>query len=203
MRPVSPLLKSTLEYGPLLAFFAVFMLLRDQTVAVAGRQMSGIVFATLVFVPLLVASTLAMWALTRRLSAMQVMTLVLVVVFGGLSVWLNDPRFFKMKPTMIYLLFAALLGISLMLRRNWLGSVLGDAVPLQAQGWRVLTMRLAGLFIALAAANEAVWRTQSDGVWVSFKTFGLPVLMVLFFVANAGLFSRYAAGDSGTGPGRD
>lgn len=203
MRPVSPVLKSTLEYGPLLVFFAVFMLLRDRTVAVGGRELSGFVFATLVFVPMLVASTLALWALTRRLSVMQVMTLVLVVVFGGLSVWLNDPRFFKMKPTMIYLLFAGLLGLSLGLRRNWLGAVLGDAVPLRPEGWRALTLRLTGLFVALAVVNEVVWRTQSDSVWVSFKTFGLPVLMVLFFVANAGLFTRYAAGDSETGAGRD
>ena len=127
-----------------------------------------------------------------KLAPMQIATLVLVVVFGGLSVWLNDPKFFKMKPTIIYLIFAGLLGASLVLRRNWLELVLSEALPMNAEGWRILTLRMALLFLTLAAANEAVWRLMSETAWVNFKTFGLPAIMVVFFVANARLFERHA-----------
>mgnify|MGYP003609265837 CR=1 FL=1 len=189
---INPWLKAALDFGPLLAFFAVFWMLRGRTVMLGGTAYSGFIVATLVFVPLLVVATLVLWRLAGRLSPMQVATLLLVVVFGGLSVWLNDPRFFKMKPTLIYLLFAALLGLSLLLRRNWLGMVLSEAVPMEPRGWRILTGRMAALFLGLALANEVVWRNFSDAAWVNFKTFGLPAIMVGFFLANARLFERHA-----------
>src|SRR5699024_8659684 len=97
-------------------FFVVFMLFRDDSIQVLGRDYGGFILATLVFVPVLVVCTLLLWRLTGKLAPMQVATLVLVLVFGGLSVWLNDPRFFKVKPTIIYLLFAAILGTALLLR---------------------------------------------------------------------------------------
>ena len=199
MRPVSPVLKSTLEYGPLLVFFAVFMLLRDRTVAVAGRELSGFVFATLVFVPMLVASTLALWGLTRRLSVMQVMTLVLVVVFGGLSVFFNDERFFKMKPSIIYALFAAILGAGLLRGESYLRSVMGEVVPMDHAGWMILTRRVTVLFAALTVANEVIWRTMSTDTWVNFKTFGLPVITVAFFLMQGRLIERHATPKDGTG----
>lgn len=202
MRKVNPLLKSVLEYGPLVVFFAAFMWLKSSSIHLAGNEYSGVVGATLVFVPVLVASTLALWALTGKLSVMQILTLVLVVVFGGLSVWLNDPRFFKMKPTIIYLLFAGLLGLGALLGRNWLELAIGAAVPLQPQGWRILTWRLIVFFLLLAIANEVVWRATepggfaglvlSDQAWVNFKTFGMPAATFAFFVLNSRLFSRYA-----------
>ncbi|RDW14146.1 inner membrane-spanning protein YciB [Paracoccus thiocyanatus] len=191
-RKINPWLKSALELGPLMLFFLVFMRYRDQVVSLGGRDYSGFILATLAFVPVLALSTLALWRLTGRLSPMQIATLVLVVVFGGLSIWLNDPKFFKMKPTIIYLIFSALLGVSLALRRNWLELVMAEALPMNAQGWRILTLRMALLFLGLAAANEAVWRLMSETVWVNFKTFGLPAIMVVFFVANARLFERHA-----------
>ncbi|MTH65384.1 inner membrane-spanning protein YciB [Paracoccus shanxieyensis] len=191
-RKINPLLKAALEFGPLILFFVVFMRLRDQTVAIGGTEYSGFIVATLVFIPVLVASTLALWRLTGKLAPMQIATLVLVIVFGGLSVWLNDPRFFKMKPTLIYLLFAAALGVSLALRRNWLQLVMSEALPMTSEGWRILTGRLVVLFLGLAVANEIVWRTMSETAWVNFKTFGLPALMVVFFVLNAKLFERHA-----------
>lgn len=191
-RPVNAWLKAGLEFGPLLLFFLVFSRLKDQTVTVGGTAYSGFIFATLVFIPVLVATTLILWRLTGRLSPMQVMTLVLVVVFGGLSVWLNDPRFFKMKPTLIYLLFAAILGLGLALRRNWLGAVMSEALPMTEAGWHVLTLRLALFFLGLAVLNEVVWRTMSDSAWVNFKTFGLTALVFGFFVLNSRLFQRHA-----------
>ena len=192
MKQPKPWVKPALEYGPLILFFAVFMLMRGRTVALGGTEYGGFVLATMAFVPVLAASSAVLWRLTGRLSVMQVMTLVLVVVFGGLTVWLNDERFFKMKPTIIYAIFAGLLGLGLALGRNWLELVMGEALPMRHEGWIRLTRRLALLFLGLAVANELIWRNLSDTVWVNFKTFGLPVVMFAFFMANAGLFSRYA-----------
>lgn len=191
-RKINPWLKAGLEFGPLILFFAVFLKLKDRTVHLGATDYSGFIVATLIFIPVLVATTLILWRLTGRLSVMQILTLVLVVVFGGLSVWLNDPRFFKMKPTIIYLIFAGLLGFSLILKRNWLQLVLSEAIPMTTEGWRILTLRLTLLFLALAGANEIVWRTMSESTWVSFKTFGLPALFVVFFVLNGKLFDQYA-----------
>ncbi|MFH5774738.1 inner membrane-spanning protein YciB [Paracoccus sp. NGMCC 1.201697] len=191
-RKIHPLLKPALEIGPLIVFFVLFMRMRDKTVMLGGTEYGGFIIATLVFIPVLVLSTLVLWRLSGRISPMQIATLVLVVVFGGLSVWLNDPKFFKMKPTIIYLLFAGLLGLSLLLRKNWLQLVMSEALPMQDEGWRILTWRLAALFLALAVANEIVWRGMSETAWVNFKTFGLPAIMVVFFVLNARLFERHA-----------
>ena len=191
-RKINPWLKAGLEFGPLILFFVVFMRLRDKTLTIAGTEYSGFIVATLVFIPVLVLSTLALWRLTGKLAPMQIATLVLVVVFGGLSVWLNDPKFFKMKPTIIYLIFAGLLGFSLIRRRNWLELVMSEALPMRPEGWRILTLRMVLLFLGLAAANEIVWRSMSETAWVNFKTFGLPAIMVVFFIANAKLFERYA-----------
>ncbi|RMC37850.1 inner membrane-spanning protein YciB [Paracoccus alkanivorans] len=192
MKETKPWVKPVLELGPVLLFFAVFMLFRGEEVNLFGRNYSAFILATLIFVPVLALATLIQWRLTGRLAPMQIATLVLVVVFGGLSVWLNDPRFFKMKPTLIYLLFAVILGVSLIARRNWLQMVLSDALPMDSEGWRKLTLRMALAFLALAVANEIVWRTMSETTWVYFKTFGLPLILFVFLMANAGLFRDHA-----------
>lgn len=191
-RPINPLVKSVLEFGPLLVFFAAFMLLRDSSITVMGREYPGFIAATAIFIPVLVVATLIQWRLSGHLSAMQIATLVLVVVFGGLSVWLNDPKFFKMKPTLIYLIFAGLLAFGLWRGKIWLELVMAEALPMQEPGWTILTRRMIGLFLGLAVANEAIWRTQSDTFWVNFKTFGLPVIMFAFFMAQSKLFNTYA-----------
>ncbi len=191
-RKINPRLKAGLEFGPPLLFFAVFMFLRDKTLTIAGTAYSGFIVATLIFIPVLIASTLALWRLTGKLAPMQIATLVLVVVFGGLTVWLNDPKFFKMKPTIIYLIFAGLLGFGLLRGRNWLELVMSEALPMRPEGWRILTLRMILLFLGLALVNELVWRSMSETAWVNFKTFGLTAIMVGFFVANSKLFERYA-----------
>lgn len=191
-KKINPWVKISLELGPVLAFFIAFGRLKTQTVTIAGTQYGGFVLATACFVPLLVLSTLILWRLTGRLSVMQLVTLALVVVFGGLSVWFNDPRFFKMKVTLIYLLFAGALGFGLLRGRSYLALVMDEAMPLQPQGWMILTRRIAALFVGLAIANEAIWRTQSDQLWVNFKTFGLPVIMMLFFMTQVKLFEKFS-----------
>ena len=192
MKQTKPWVKPTLELGPVLAFFVVYMLFRDREVMMFGQAYSGFIFATLLFVPILALSTFLLWRLTGKLSPMQIMTLVLVVVFGGLSVWLNDPRFFKMKPTLIYLIFAGILAVSLIARRNWLQAVLSEALPMDSDGWHKLTWRMMLAFVGLALANEIVWRTMSESTWVYFKTFGLPLILMVFLMANAGLFRDHA-----------
>lgn len=190
-RKINPILKSALEFGPVVLFFLVYLKLKDQVFTIAGTDYDGFIVVTAAFIPLLAASMAALWALTGHLSRMQVATLILVVVFGGLSVWLNDDRFFKMKPTMIYLLFGGLLAVGLLRGRSYLKYVMEEAVPLQDAGWMILTRRLMWCFFALALANEAIWRTMSTETWVYFKTFGLSAAVFVFFMAQGKLFSVY------------
>lgn len=187
-----PWIKPVLEFGPLILFFGVFMLYRGREVTLWGETYSGFIVATLAFIPAMILFTLIQWRITGKLAPMQVATLVLVIVFGGMSVWLNDPAFFKFKPTLIYLLFAAILGTGLILRRNWLGAVMSEALPMDEAGWRKLTFRMALFFLALAVANELIWRNMSETTWVYFKTFGLPVLIFVFLLGNAGLYRAHA-----------
>ena len=190
-RPINPLLKSVLEYGPVVLFFIAYLRLKDQAFEIGGTSYEGFIVVTAGFVSLMVLSTLALWKLTGKLSKMQVMTLVLIVVFGGLSVWFNDERFFKMKPTMIYLLFGGLLGFGLLRGQSYLRVVMEEMMPLQDEGWMILTRRLCAMFFALAVANEVIWRLMSTESWVYFKTFGLTAAMFLFFMTQARLFQTY------------
>ena len=200
VRKINPILKMALELGPVAAFFAGFVFLKDQTYAVGGTEYSGFIVMTALFVPLMVASSALLWALTGKLSKMQVATLVLVIVFGGLSVWLNDERFFKIKPTMIYLLFAAILGFGLLRGQSYLQSVMEESIPMQSEGWMILTRRLTAFFAALALANEVVWRTMSTEAWVNFKTFGLTAALFLFFITQGKVIEKFAVQDDKDAP---
>ncbi len=180
--------KTILELGPILAFFAAYLLLRDRSFEIGGTAYSGFVLITAGFVPLIALSTLLLWRLTGEVSRMQVVTLVLVVVFGGLTVWFNDERFFKMKPTLIYLIFGAILGVGLLQGKSYLRMVMSEMVPLDEAGWMKLTRRFCAFFFALAALNEVVWRTMSTDAWVNFKTFGLTAAIFVFFILQGRLF---------------
>jgi len=194
-KAIKPGVKILLEYGPIIAFFVGYVFLKDRSFSVGGIEYSGFVAVTAMFIPVLAVATFFQWRLTGHLSKMQIATLVLVVIFGGLSVWLNDERFFKMKPTIIYVLFAAILGFGLMRGQSYLEAVMDQAMPLQRAGWMILTRRLALFFFALALANEAIWRTMSTDAWVNFKTFGLPISIFAFFMFQSGLFSRYGVAE--------
>ena len=195
-REINPLMKTALELGPVLAFFAAYLWLKDEMFRFGGRDYEGFIVVTAGFVPLMVLSTGILWRLTGKLSKMQVITLVLVVVFGGLSVWLNDDRFFKMKPTIIYLIFALILAVGLVRGQSYLQHVMEEMMPLQQEGWMKLTRRLCLFFFALAAANEAVWRLMSTEAWVWFKTFGLSAAVFVFFMAQGDIFRDYGEKDS-------
>ncbi len=190
-REVNPFVKSALEYGPILLFFVAYLRLKDRTFSIGGTDYEGFIVVTAAFIPLLVAATGAIWALTGKLNRMQVATVILVVVFGGLSVWLNDDRFFKMKPTMIYLLFGGILAVGLLRGQSYLKYVMEEMMPLQDGGWMLLTRRLMLFFFGLAVANELIWRSFATETWVYFKTFGLPVAMFAFFMMQGKLFQDY------------
>lgn len=190
-KPVSPMVKGVLEYGLVLAFFVAYLLLKDRTFTVGGEEYSGFIAVTAAFVPLMVICSGLLWKLTGHMSKMQIVTLVLVVVFGGLSVWLNDERFFKMKPTLIYLIFGGILGFGLLRGQSYLRVVMEEALPMQEEGWMILTRRVCAFFFGLAALNEIIWRTQSTETWVSFKTFGLTIAIFAFFMLQGKLFQQY------------
>ena len=190
-KTINPMLKSALEFGPIILFFIGYLRLRDQVFTIGGTDYDGFIIVTAAFVPLLALTTFILWRLTGHLSKMQLATVVLVAVFGGLAVWLNDDRFFKMKPTMIYVLFGGILGVGLLQGKSYLKFVMEEALPLQDEGWMILTRRLAAFFIGLAVLNEVIWRTQSTDTWVYFKTFGLTAAVFVFFMTQAGVFTKY------------
>ena len=196
-KKINPVLKLGLELGPVLLFFVMFGRLKDQTFTIAGGSYSGFIVTTAAFVALIIVTTGILWALTGRLSRMQLLTLVLVIVMGGLSVWLNDERFIKMKPTLLYAAFAGILGFGLMRGQSYLSAVMDEALPMKEEGWMILTKRLALFFAGLAVANELVWRLMSTGAWVNFKTFGLTFALFGFFLTQGKLLERYSEPRSG------
>lgn len=184
-------LKLALEYGPLVLFLLGYWFLKDKSLTIAGQTYSGFIVTTGIFVLIFVASILALWRLTGKISAMQIVTLVVVLFMGGLTVWFNDPSFIKMKPTLIYGFFAAALGVGLLQGKSYLKLVMADALPLQDAGWMILTRRITVFFLVLAGLNEIVWRNFSDGTWVTFKAIGLTLAMFLFLLTQTKLLERY------------
>ena len=185
------LLKNLLEYIPIAVFFVVFIFFKDDKILLFGRDLSGFVLATLVFVPLVVLATAVSWFVLKEVSRIQLLTLVLVVVFGGMTIFFNDERFLKIKPTLIYCLFSIILLFGIFRKTSYLASLLGKALPLSYDGWMILTRRMAYFFLFLAATNEFVWRTQSTETWVYFKTFGLTIAMFAFFITQYSVFKTY------------
>ena len=183
--------KTALELGPILAFFVGYLLLRDKVFTIGGTEYSGFIIVTACFIPVLALTTYLVYQLTGELSKMQVMTLILVVVFGGLTVWLNDERFFKMKPTIIYTIFALVLGFGCLRGRSYLQYMMGEMLPMTERGWMILTGRVTLFFAGLAVLNEVIWRTMSTDAWVNFKTFGLTIGVFIFFMTQSGLFQKH------------
>ncbi len=190
-RKINGVLKQVLELGPTLAFFLIYLRLKEQSFLIGGTEYSGFIVATLVFVPILLLAMGLLWALSGKLSRMQIFTAVMVIFFGGLTAWFNDERFFMMKTTIVYGLFAVILTTGLVLRKSWLEWVMGEALPMQHEGWMLLTRRLAMMFTALAIANEIVWRTQSEDLWVKLETFAFPAALFVFLWLQIAALQRY------------
>ena len=184
--------KPLLEFGPIIAFFIAYTRMKDHTYSIGGIDYQGFIVVTLFFIPLLLFSTGVLWALTKKISPMQIITAILVTVFGGLTVWFNDEQFIKMKPSIIYLLFGGILGFGLLRGQSYLRMIMQDMIPLKEEGWIVLTRRFAVFFFGLALLNEIIWLFFSTEIWVYFKTFGLTIALFAFFVLQGSLLNKYA-----------
>jgi len=197
-KTVKPWVKPVLEMGPVVLFFVVYTKIKDREFTILGETYEGFIVATALFIPVLLLSTLILYILTGKLSKMQIFTALLVIVFGGLGIWFNDERFFKMKPTMIYILFGGILGFGLLKGQSYLKMVLDGAMPLTDQGWMIMTKRFTAFFFGLAIANEVIWRTMTTDTWVNFKTFGLPIAMFVFIMFQTGLMNNHSTDETGS-----
>ncbi len=201
-----PPVKLALEVGPLLVFFLTFRFGRELLevsaihgllapltgpAALAG-QGGPLFLATAVFMVAIAVSLKISWWLTRRLPRMAVFTAIIVAVFGGLTLWLQDATFIKMKPTIVSLVFAGLLGAGLLRGRSYLKDLMGETMPLDDAGWLIFTRRWVVFVVAMAVLNELVWRTQPSETWVAFKVFGYLPLTFLFVMFQYPLLKRHA-----------
>ena len=186
------LTKSTLEFVPLVTFFLAYYYFPNSN-NLTGEELSveKIIFATKVFVPTLLFASFLSYLILRTISKMSFITALLVIFFGALTIWFRDPTFIKMKPTIIYLSFACILIIGLMRNRSLLQNLMGSTLALEERGWILLTKRIIIFFISLAFLNEMVWRYFGQDQWVNFKTFGMPILSLLFFAFQYRLFQKY------------
>ena len=186
--PINPVVKQVLELGPTLAFFLIYLRIKDDTFTIGGSEYTGFIIAALVFVPILLVAMGILWALTGKLSRMQVFTAFMVIFFGGLTAYFNDERFFKMKTSIVYGCMAGLLTIGLLRGQSYLQYVMEEFLPMKQGGWMIFTRRLTYMFAGLAVANELIWRTQSTDLWVKLETFAFPaVLFVFLWIQIAGL----------------
>lgn len=172
------LLKLAVEVGPLAVFFIV-------------NARAGIFWGTGVFMGATVASLIASRILFGRIPVMPLVSGVCVAIFGGLTLWLQDDHFIKMKPTIVNALFAGALFIGLLAGQSLLRIVFGEVFRLTDEGWRKLTLRWAFFFTFLAVLNEIMWRSFSTDTWVSFKVFAVLPLTMAFAVAQVGLLRHY------------
>jgi intracellular septation protein len=193
-KPLNPILKLALELGPLGVFF--FANARGEWLAErfpALAALGGPIFiATALFVVATLISLAVSLALTRRLPIMPFVTGIVVLVFGGLTLWLQDETFIKMKPTIVNVLFGAVLLGGLAFGKPFLGYVFDSVFRLTSEGWSKLTFRWGIFFLVLAVLNEIVWRTVSTDMWVSFKVFGIMPLTFVFTLFQLPLITRYA-----------
>jgi intracellular septation protein len=177
---LNPLLRLVLDLGPLGLFFV-------------ANSRYGIFAATATFMAAVLAALAVSYALTRHLRIMPVVTAIIVLVFGSLTLYLHDATFIKVKPTIIYALFGAVLLGGLIFNKPLLGVVFDSLFHLTDEGWRKLTLRWTVFFFALAVLNEIVWRNTSTNVWVDFKVFGVTPLVFVFATLQAPLLKKYAA----------
>jgi intracellular septation protein len=185
-KALNPMLKFALELGPLALFFIVY-----------GRL--GIFAATGILMASVLVTLGVSYAMLRRIPIMPLITAVIVLIFGSLTLILHDETLIKIKPTALYILFGAALFVGLWLNKPLLKILFDGALHVTDEGWRKLTWRWAFFFLALAVLNEIVWRTQTTDLWVKFKTFGFLPLTLLFALAQAPLIMKYETKDEGPG----
>lgn len=178
-KKLNPTLKLALDIGPLVLFFA-------------ANAKFGIYAATGAFMVAVLVALAVSYAMTRHIAMMPVVTAVIVLVFGGLTLFLQDDLFIKLKPTIIYVLFGVTLLAGLALNKPFLSILFDQMFHLTAEGWRKLTVRWVIFFFAAAVLNEVIWRTQSTDFWVNFKLFGMVPLTMIFGAAQYPLLMKHS-----------
>ena len=194
-KPINPILKQVLELGPTLAFFLIYVRIKDDVFTIGGTEYTGFIVAAVVFVPILLVAMGILWMLTGKLSRMQLFTAFMVIIFGGLTAFFTDERFFKMKTTLVYGFFALILGIGLLRGKSFLAYVMSEMMPMEEEGWMILTRRLTLAFLGLAVANEIIWRTMSTDTWVKLETFGFPLVLFAFLWWQIMALQKYVIED--------
>ena len=187
-KPINPLVKLALEFGPLAIFFFVNSY-GDRWFGVAEDR--RIFVATGVFIAASLIALLLSKILMNHLPRMAIVNAVVVTVFGGLTLALDDAFFIKVKPTIVNTLFGCILLGGLYFGRSLLALVLDSVLQLDEEGWRRLTLRWGLFFFVLAALNELVWRTQSQDFWVAFKVWGVMPLTMIFALAQTPLILKH------------
>jgi len=177
-RKITPLMRLCLDLGPLLIFFLAF-------------QWGGIFVATGVFMLAILVALGIGYGIERRFSPMPVFTAILVLIFGGLTLYLKDATFIKMKVTVLYAFFGLTLLGGLAFGRLFVKYVFSAAFELREEGWRKLTWRWGFFFLVLAVLNEIVWRSLPTADWVKFKVFGIIPLIMLFALAQMPLVLKH------------
>jgi intracellular septation protein len=181
-KALNPIVKFALELGPLALFFIVY-------------SRVGIFAATGILMASVLVTLGVSYAMLRRFPIMPLITAVIVLIFGSLTLVLHDETLIKIKPTALYILFGAALFVGLWLKKPLLKILFDGALHVTDEGWRKLTWRWAFFFLVLAVLNEIVWRTQTTDLWVKFKTFGFLPLTLLFALAQAPLMMKYESKD--------
>jgi intracellular septation protein len=201
-KPINPILKLALELGPLGVFF--FANARGAWLAerfpVLGNLGGPLFIATALFIAATLIALTVSLILTRRLPIMPFVTGIVVLIFGGLTLWLQDETFIKMKPTIVNVLFGGVLLGGLAFRKSLLGYVFDSVFRLTDEGWQKLTLRWGLFFLVLAVLNEIVWRTVSTDMWVNFKVFGIMPITFVFTLFQLPLINRYTQPEEGAEP---
>jgi intracellular septation protein len=170
--------KLLIDIGPLAVFFIFY-------------SRNGLQASILPFMIATVIAVLFSYILEKKIPAMPTVGAAIVLIFGGLTIYFDNEVFFKMKPTIINLLFALILYCGVLIKKPLLKYLLGAALKLEEEGWRILTQRWIGFFIALAILNEIIWRTQSTDLWVNFKVFGILPITFIFTITQFPLIKKY------------
>ena len=176
------LYKLLIDIGPLAVFFIFY-------------TRSGLQASILPFMVATVIAVLFSYILEKKIPIMPTVGAGIVLLFGGLTIYFDNDVFFKMKPTIINILFALILYGGILINKPLLKYLLGAALKLEETGWKILTQRWIGFFIALAVLNEIVWRTQSTDVWVNFKVFGILPITFIFTMTQFPLIKKYQIED--------
>jgi intracellular septation protein len=184
-KPTAKWVKPLCDFGPLLAFFAAYLLL-------------GLFPATAVLIGATLLALLLSYLIERRIPIMPLVTAVIVGIFGGLTLWLQDETFLKMKPTIVQSIFSLVLLGGLAVNKPLLKPLLGTAWQMDDLGWRKLTLRFGLFFAVMAVLNEVVWRTQSTDFWVNFKVFGIMGLTLVFALSQAQLMQLHTVEGEGS-----